>query len=63
MDVWSKYEGRKIFLRTNKNRTYSGIVKEVADVGDGVIFISLIRYDGKWVTVTASEIVEIKEEE
>ena len=62
MDVWSKYEGKKIFLRTNKDRVYNGVVKEVADVGDGVIFISIIRYDGKWVTVVASEIVEIKEE-
>ena len=62
MDVWSKYEGKKVFLRTNKDRVYSGVVKEVADIGDGVIFISLITYKNQWVTIIASEIVEIKEE-
>lgn len=62
MSVWDKYEGRKVFLRTNKDRTYYGVVKEIVDAGDGVIFISIVRYDGMWTTVLTSEIVEIKEE-
>ena len=32
MNVLTKYEGKKVFLRTNKDRTYSGIVKEVVDI-------------------------------
>ena len=62
-NVWSKYEGKKVFLRTNKDRVYSGVIKEVADVGNGIIFISLISsVTGKWTTIVSSEIIEIKEE-
>lgn len=64
MDVWEKYVGKKVFLRTNNHRTYSGIIKEVVGVGDGLIFISLVTtHQSKWVTVAAHEIVEIKEED
>ena len=63
MNVWEKYVGKKVFLRTNNQRTYSGIVQEAIDVGDGLIFISLITAQGKWVTVTAQDIVEIKQED
>lgn len=62
MDGWKKYEGQKVFLRTKHDRTYSGTVAEVIDNGDNVFLISLITSKG-WVTVAASEIVEIKEEE
>lgn len=62
MNVWEKYEGKKVFLRTNKNRVYSGVIKEIADVGNGIIFISLINSLGQWTTVVGSEITEIKEE-
>ena len=63
-NMWSMYVGKKVFLRTNKERIYIGIVKEVVDVGSGVIFISMITIkEGRWVTVTSSEIAEIKEEE
>ena len=63
MNVWEKYVGKKVFLRTNNQRTYSGIVKEAVDVGDGLIFISLITIQEKWVTITAQDISEIKEED
>lgn len=59
---WNVWIGKQIFLRTNKDKVYSGIVKEVADVGDGIIFLSLLDKFGQWVTVTVKEIVEIKEE-
>jgi len=63
MDVWKKYEGKKVFLRTNKNRVYSGVVKDISDVGNDVVFISLIDIKGDWVTISINEIVEIKEED
>lgn len=60
---WKGWEGKRVFLRTNKSKVYSGVVKEVADVGDGVIFFSIIDKFGSWVTVVVSEIIEIKEED
>lgn len=62
MDGWNKWQGRRIFLRTNKDRVYTGVVQEIADCGDDLIFLSLIDKFGAWVTVIVSEIVEIKEE-
>ena len=57
-----KYEGKKVFIRTNNQRTYSGVVKEVADVGDNTIFISLMLMTGFWATFSMNEIAEIREE-
>lgn len=59
---WKRWEGLKVFIRTKSGKFYSGVVKEVADIGDGIIFISLIDKFGQWVSVTAKEIVELKEE-
>jgi ribosome maturation factor RimP len=59
---WEKWEGKKVFLRTDKDKVFSGIVKEVADIGDGIIFISLIDRFGLWITVPVSKIAELKEE-
>lgn len=63
MDVWKRFENKKVFLRTNNNRVYCGIVQEVVDVGNGIIFISLIDKNNKWVTIINNEIAEIKEED
>lgn len=59
---WKGWEGKKVFLRTNKSKVYSGIVKEVDDKGDRIIFISIIDKFGMLVTLITSEILEIKEE-
>lgn len=59
---WKEWEGRKIFLRTKSGKVYSGNVKEIADVGDGLVFISIIDKFGLWVTISTGEIIEIKEE-
>ena len=59
---WNGWIGKKIFLRTRKDKVYSGVVKEVQDCGDGLVFISLIDKFDNWVTVTANEIAELKEE-
>jgi hypothetical protein len=61
MEGWKRWEGKKIFVRT-KTHVYSGVVKEVADVGDGIVFISFLDKFGNWVTVTSTEILEMKEE-
>ena len=63
MEGWKKWMGKKVFLRTNNNRVYSGVVQEVEDVGDDLFFISIIDKFGKWMTVVNKEIVEIKEED
>lgn len=62
MDVWRQYVGKKIFLRTNKDRVYSGVVKEIDDSNRNLIFISLIDIKGRLITILSSEITEIKEE-
>lgn len=62
MEGWKRWEGKKIFIRTNKDRTYSGIVGEVVDVGNGLAFISFRDRFDMWVTVATTEIAEIKEE-
>ena len=59
---WKVWEQKRVFLRTKFDKVYSGIVQEVADVGDGVIFLSLLDKFDNWVTITVKEIVEIKEE-
>lgn len=63
MNVWQRYEGKKVFILTIKSRTYSGIVEEIVDTGDGITWITIINSkDGKFATFLASEISEIKEE-
>lgn len=57
IDGWTKWMDKKVFLRTTNGRVYTGIVKE-ADQR----FISLIDKFGLWVTVSVSDIVEIKED-
>lgn len=59
---WNIWIGKKVFLRTIRERVYSGVVQEVQDIGDGIMFLSFIDKFGEWVTVTTKEIAEIKEE-
>jgi small nuclear ribonucleoprotein (snRNP)-like protein len=61
MNVWQKYNGKKVFIRTSNNRTYSGIVKEIAEVKENLFLISIMYFD-KWVTLRSDEITECKEE-
>lgn len=62
MDGWNRWKGKKVFIRTNRDRFYSGIVGEVIEVGEGLAFISLVDKFDMWVTISTSEIAEIKEE-
>jgi hypothetical protein len=60
---WKVLEGKKVFLRTKKNFQYSGIVFEVTDTGDGLVFILLKDKFDKIVGFTSGEIQEIREED
>lgn len=62
MEGFKRYEGMKVFISLKNNRFYSGIVKEIADSGNGLIFISIIDKFGKWVTFSSGEIISIQEE-
>lgn len=62
MEGWNRWIGKKIFLRIKGDRVYSGVVKEVQDIGNDSFFISFIDKFGNWVTIVNSEIIEIKEE-
>jgi len=63
MDGWSNYLNKKVFIRTLRDRTYSGVVTQVDDKSIPLIFITIIDKYKKRVTLSASEIVEIKEED
>jgi len=62
MDVWQEYVGKKIFLRTRNNRTYSGLVLQVDDNDKQIIFITIKDSRGMLVTFVHSEVLEVKEE-
>lgn len=62
MDGWNRWKGKKVFIRTKRDRFYSGLVGEVVEISDGLAFISLVDKFDMWVTVSTSEIAEIKEE-
>ena len=59
---WNDWNGKRIFVQLKSGAVYSGVVKEVADVGDGLIFISITDKFGMWVTFVVSEIIKIVEE-
>jgi small nuclear ribonucleoprotein (snRNP)-like protein len=62
MDGWKKWIGKKVFIRTKNGRFYSGVVTEVLDNGDALIFITILDKFSKYVCFASSEIIEIKEE-
>lgn len=60
---WNDWNGKRIFVQLKSGGVYSGMVKEVSDVGDGLVFISIIDKFGQWVTFTVQEIIKIVEED
>ena len=60
---WMRWKTKHVFLRTKHGKVFSGEVEEVADMGDGLIFISIIDKFDALVMLRVDEIVEIKEEE
>ena len=62
MSIWMSLVGKKVFIRLNKGRVYSGIIKSVDTSSKPLIFISLIDKFNHSITILHSEILEIKEE-
>ena len=58
---WGKLEGKRIFVKLNSGWKYSGVVSEVIDTGDGIIWIHLLDLFGKIVVFLSSEVVELVE--
>lgn len=63
MDGWSKWIGKKVFIRTNNNRVYSGRIKDIEIYPKPLIWIILIDKFNKIIQFSTNEIAEIKEEE
>ncbi|MCK9371143.1 LSm family protein [Candidatus Dojkabacteria bacterium] len=59
----NRYVGKNVFVTLRNGRIYKGIVTEIEDVGNGLIFVSINYKDDKIVTLIASEITEMKEED
>ena len=63
MDVWNKYKGKRVFLRTIHNRVYQGIVLNVEYKDNNLIWLTLNDIKGSLVTLLTEEITEIKGED
>lgn len=63
MEGLNFYIGKRIFIILKNKRQYSGIVMEVADIGNGVVFISIRDKFNRWVTFSSGEIEVIQEED
>jgi hypothetical protein len=56
-----KFEGKDILIILKNGRKYSGGIVELADVGDGLIFVTIIDKFGLNVCFTSGEIEVIEE--
>lgn len=61
MDI-KNLEGKSVFIETKTGRKYSGLVEEVSDFGNGLIFISITDKFNMWVTLALNDISVIEEE-
>ncbi len=59
---WRAFIGKKVFLKTYQGYIYSGVVTEVDNSIDPIIFINFIDKFGKLIAFSNREIVEIREE-
>lgn len=59
---WTTWKDKKIFLQLKTGRKYTGIVTDIVDTGDGLIFLEIIDKFGKRVMFTTGELVSIEEE-
>ena len=62
MEGFMYFKGKKVYLILKNKRVYSGIVEEVEDVGDGLIFITIIDKFNRRIVFTTGEL-EVMEEE
>jgi len=61
MDVFKGYVGKKVFVKLNSDRVYSGVIIKVSDEKNGICFITMQAEKGK-ATFVSSEIRFIQEE-
>ena len=62
MEAWNNFIGKKVFVILKNKRSYSGVVEEVNDVGNGLIFLGLRDKFGQFLMFAVSEIEVIEEE-
>jgi len=62
MAGWQDLRGKKVYVVLNKGKQYQGVVTDVDDTGNGLIFISILDKFNKIVIFATSEIASIKEE-
>ena len=62
MDGWKQLEGKKVYVETNSNRKYQGIVKEVSDADAVNRFIYLKDKYNEIIIISISDIKLIQEE-
>ena len=58
---WKSLIGKKVFLKTKTDLEYTGVITEIADTGDGYIWVHLIDKFGKLVVFLQDEIVGLVE--
>ena len=59
---WKDWIGKRVFLRTKRDRFYSGKVLDIKEEPPQLIFIMLLDKFGNKMMFLSSEIVEIREE-
>jgi len=62
MEGFKQYQGKKVFISLKNHRVYTGVVKEILDQGNGLVFISIIDKFGNNVTFATGELISIQEE-
>lgn len=62
MDGWDYYIKKRVFLILKNKRVYSGIIENVENVGNGLVWIRLRDKFNKIITFTTNEIDVCEEE-
>ena len=60
-NIWNKWKDKRVFIKTINNRSYSGVVINITDIGNGVMFISIKDRFGKLIDFSINEISRIEE--
>jgi hypothetical protein len=60
---FSRYVKKKVFVILKNKRTYAGLVESVEDVGNGLVWIGLIKKGTNQLVTFASGEIEVMEEE
>jgi hypothetical protein len=62
MDGWSYYTKKKVYIILKNKRVYSGIIENIEDVGNGIVWITLTDKFDKRVTISTGEVEMVEEE-